>query len=522
MVDIRAALAEHLRGHASPVLFVGSGLSRRYAGAENWEGLLRYFAAKTSRPYDFYRSKADSDFPAIASEIAQTFNSVWWDDDEFKASRDINAAAMKSQESPLKIEVARHLAGLADRLPTAGPLAAELDLLRASVVDGIITTNYDDILPALFPDFRTFIGQDGLLFANPQGIGELYQIHGSVTDPDSLVLTAADYARFEERNAYLAAKLMTIFVEHPVVFLGYSLSDRNVCSILTSIAGCLTPDNISKLRDQLIFVEWAEEAEASIGQSTIMIGSIMLPVIQVKVPDFTAVYTALTELRRRFPAKLLRRLKEQVYELVLTDDPHNRLLVADIDEDTKDVDVDVVFGVGTRAKLSEQGYVGLTRANFIDDVLGDRTSYDARQVVDQALPHILRSHGFVPVHKYLRAVDALDDTGMIKRSASVSSKIKKMAGEISGGMPSSKQFARKAPDVLASIGSISQLEAEHGPEAVIRYGTCMPAAKVDTKELRYFLNANRHFRNEDCWEKTQYIKLVCYLDWLENGPRPSS
>jgi SIR2-like domain len=146
-------------------------------------------------------------------------------------------------------------------------------------------------------------------------------MHGSVAVPDSLVLTAADYARFEERNTYLAAKLMTIFVEHPVVFLGYSLSDRNVCSILRSIAGCLTSSNIRKLRDQLIFVEWVDGERPAISESSIMIGAMIVPVISVKVPDFTDVYTTLTELRRTFPEKLLGRLKEQVYDLVLTDDP---------------------------------------------------------------------------------------------------------------------------------------------------------------------------------------------------------
>jgi hypothetical protein len=267
MSDIGVALAEHLRGRPSPVLFVGSGISRRYVGAENWEGLLRRFATMTARPYDYYRIKANGDFPVIASEIAATFNDVWWDDSVFQSSRDLYAASISGQESPLKVEVARHLTGLADRLPVTGELADELILLRAAVVDAVITTNYDDILPFLFPDFRPFVGQDGLLFANPQGIGELYQIHGSVAVPDSLVLTDADYIRFEKRNAYLAAKLMTIFVEHPVVFLGYSLSDRNVRSILRSIAGCLTPGNIGKLRDQLIFIEWADSVTPGIGES---------------------------------------------------------------------------------------------------------------------------------------------------------------------------------------------------------------------------------------------------------------
>ena len=516
MTDVGAALADHLRSQASPVLFVGSGLSRRYAAANNWEGLLRHFAAMTPRPYDYYRGRANGDLPAVATAIAQPFNDIWWDGAEFEASRDKYGSTLAGPESPLKIEVALHLTGLADNLPTSGHLAAELDLLRKAVIDALITTNYDDVLPALFPDYRPFVGQDGLLFANPQGIGELYQIHGSVTAPDSLVLTAADYERFEKRNAYLAAKLMTIFVEHPVIFLGYSLSDRNVHSILRSIAGCLTSDNIGQLRDRLIFVEWADGVEPSIGPHTFMIDDFLLPVVQIKVPDFGAVFTALTELHRSFPAKLLRRLKEQVYELVLTDDPHGRLVVADIDDTTNDRNIDVVFGVGMHAKISTQGYVGLTRENLINDVLGNRASYNARQVVDGALPHILCTNGYVPVHKYLCLVGALDDTGKIKESANISPKIEKMADKIRGGLHTSGDIKRKAPAVLADIKSIVALEAARGLDGVIYYGASMPEDRVDPNELRAFLNTNRHLRYET-WAKTQYVKLVCFLDWLENG-----
>lgn len=517
MIDIRTELIDHLHSHASPVLFVGSGLSRRYAGVENWEGLLRCFAAMTPRPYDYYRSKANGDLPAVATAIAEPFADLWWDSPRFETSREMYAASMAGRESALKIEVALHLTGLASKLPTEGPLGSELALFRKAVVDAVITTNYDDVLPALFPDFRPFVGQDGLLFANPQGIGELYQIHGSVSDPDSLVLTAADYARFEQRDSYLAAKLMTIFVEHPILFLGYSLSDRNVRSILRSIAGCLTQDNIDQLRDQLIFIVWADGVEPSIAPHTFMIDDFVLPVIQIRVPDFVAVFTALAELRRAFPAKLLRRLKEQVYELVLTDDPHHRLVVVDIDDATKDRDVDVVFGVGVRAKFGGHGYVGLTRDDLIDDILGDRNSYDAREIVERTLPHILSMPGNVPVYKYLRASGALDETGEIIDSANVSDKIKRMAAKIRGGLPASADIARKAPTVLAAIDSIAELEAEHGPLGVFNYGTCMPPDKVDPDELRIFLNANRDVRADANWVTTQYFKLVCFLDWLENG-----
>jgi hypothetical protein len=44
----------------------------------------------------------------------------------------------------------------------------------------------------------------------------------------------------------------------------------------------------------------------------------------------------------------------------------------------------------------------------------------------------------------------------------------------------------------------------------------MPASKVDPAELRDFLQRRRDMRNDN-WNGTQYAKLACYLDWLENG-----
>ena len=143
-------------------------------------------------------------------------------------------------------------------------------------------------MEATFSDYKTYIGQEQLLFSENISIGEIYKIHGCVTSPESLIVSSNDYANFKKRNAYLAAKLLTIFVEHPVIFLGYSISDPNILELLFSLKDCLAAHNIEKLKDRLIFVEWRAEQNEPImidGTLSLSDGKI-LPIKHIKINSF--------------------------------------------------------------------------------------------------------------------------------------------------------------------------------------------------------------------------------------------
>ena len=79
--------------------------------------------------------------------------------------------------------------------------------------------------------------------------------------PSSIIINKQDYHNFIEKSAYLSAKLLTIFLENPIIFIGYSLNDANVRRILSSIAECLEEDQLEKLKDRLIFIEWNDTDE---------------------------------------------------------------------------------------------------------------------------------------------------------------------------------------------------------------------------------------------------------------------
>ena len=115
-------------------------------------------------------------------------------------------------------------------------------------------------------------------------VGEIYKIHGCAMKPNSLVLTSDDYNDYENRNPYLAAKLLTLFIENPVIFIGYSLDDPNIQSILKSIIKCLTKDKVEKLKDRLIFCQWTdEEIEPQITDSTLLISDTVIPIKLIKL-----------------------------------------------------------------------------------------------------------------------------------------------------------------------------------------------------------------------------------------------
>lgn len=248
-----------------------------------------------------------------------------------------------------------------------------------------------------------YIGQQELLFSNPQEVGEIYKIHGCSSKPNSLVLTESDYRKFEERNAYLASKLITIFMEHPIIFIGYSLNDKNIRSLLTSIVKCIDGNNLEKLRRNLIFINRAKNGEAnSIIETEIYIEQVSLPITLIKTTDFSLVYNSIKSMKRKLPARILRHFKEQFYEFVYTSKPTEHILVSDIDNIKDHKDIDFVVGVGVKQIFSEQGYSEIKTNDLIEDLLLENRNFNPSKILNTVIYNLSkRSDKYIPIHFYL-------------------------------------------------------------------------------------------------------------------------
>ncbi len=499
-------LSTHLKLMSAPYLFVGSGISRRYVSLPDWEGLLRHFASFTVKPFEYYRGLASGDLPKAASLLAADFYSTWWADKRFAVSRAQYGSQITDPFSALKIEVSLYFEKALQDFAPSNELASEFALLRAANVEGVITTNYDHLLSVAFPDYKVFTGQDELLFADPQGIAEIYMIHGSSRQPGSLVLTSEDYDDFQRRDAYLAAKLMTFFVEHPIIFLGYSMSDDNVREILRSLVTAMRGENADKLRDRLIFIHWEPSSVAEVRTRTIQVEDGSIDALEIVVPDFIDVFKALGIRERALPARVLRQLKKQIYELVKSNDPGGRLVqVSDIESDADQLDV--IFGVG--AKMTVKGIIGLSRWDLVDDILGtpDR-GLPSDQVISEAFGRSFASNWYVPYWKYLRHAGLLDETGALLPNAPVPSKIKAFIA---------RETRNVAGRTLPAGASFQAVLGRNGEEWLLSHPWDLLDETRDAPGLRDYLDSKRAYRQQSYYQ-TQYAKLAVALDWLLYGP----
>ena len=186
------------RFNTTPFLFAGSGITRRYYGLPDWVGLLTHFAnmvKKDSFAYRYYENKAaEADnitekLPLVASYIEKDFNDAWFNNEEGIRSVSENVKnAVARGVSPFKAEISEYIRSLSAVDPVYAEEVEKLKSIAKNNLSGIITTNYDCFFEEIFGGYKTFVGQDELVFSQLQGIAEIYKIHGSVQMPESFTI----------------------------------------------------------------------------------------------------------------------------------------------------------------------------------------------------------------------------------------------------------------------------------------------------------------------------------------------
>ncbi|EME3509400.1 hypothetical protein VD175_002685, partial [Enterococcus faecium] len=217
------------------------------------------------------------------------------------------------------------------------------------------------------------------------------------------------YEQIEAKHKYIAAKLLTIFVEHPIFFIGYSLGDEDIRNILNDIQLSLTSEQLKEIEDRLFYVVW-DETEKNYTSSSYTINfdnGRNITITQLKLNDYSILYHALSLNKAKYPIKMLRHVKEDMYNLVLTNDPKGRMLLSLPEKELSKEEMEQVefvygFGIMERAK---NGYQLVTSEEIFRDAVFDDGNFECELLVIKTLPYALpRSGGCIPIRKYASKV----------------------------------------------------------------------------------------------------------------------
>lgn len=514
------------RFNTIPILFAGSGITRRYYDLPDWKGLLTEFTSRVNADrfaYRAYESKAhqlgytQGIMPKIATLIQQDFDSKWYSTPEMRTNDSFVLNAVGSGCSPFKAEIAWYLKGKSIPQPAFKDEIQKLKNISKKNLAGVITTNYDTFFEKLFDDYTPYIGQNQLVFSSIQGIAEIYKIHGSVTVPESLVINEHDYEIFNEKGKYLAAKLMTIFMEYPIIYIGYSLNDSDIQNILKDILLCLPTDKVEKLQERFVFVDYKPGASGySISTSTLAFGEQMLSMTRLTLSDFSILYDALAAKKASVPVKLLRRFKEEIYTYAVTSKPGPLLMVADLDD--KNIDENkLAISIGV-SNTGEFGLLSIVDTNewyrsIVLDEIERLNGFNADQLLQYAYPQVKKGTvGDIPVYKYL--AQAKEDYPEIR--AVTPNDFEKLT------TATNKKY-RYTTDRYPSLASLWDELKDDKPKA-FRIMCCFPENKIDVDYLGKILQSlfeqnDNALEQLDSITRTNVRRLIRMYDYLKWGKK---
>lgn len=448
--------------------------------------------------------------PKVAELIQKDFDKKWFENKNIRTLNKEYLIKVKNGISPFKAEIAMYIK---NKSVIQENYLKEIEMLKEisrKNISGVITTNYDMFLENNLDGYRKFIGQEELIFSSIQGLAEIYKIHGSIENPETIVINEEDYIKFEKQSSYLAAKLMTIFMEYPIIFMGYSISDTNILKILEAIVECMPSAKLEQLRDRFIFVEYKEDEEdLQISSHTILINGKSIFMTKVTTSDFSKIYSALKNKKSKIPARILRTFKEELYNYTLTNTPTANLRVASIDDNRIDGE-ELVMAIGKVSDLGLKGLKGLESNEWYKNILLDNLEFSADELLEYAYPKLAKMNSFnIPLNKYLKQAE--------KRYEEYEKRAKENNFEkiISKSLKNSRKYI-----TYSSVKEIWDKE-KLNIERATRYIAGLTEKQINLSELEIVLR--ELFKNENILEecspnvRTNIRRLISIYDYLKWG-----
>ena len=237
-------MAGHLLNN-NLALFIGAGFSRIF-GYPSWGDLLRSIMNEHE----------------LNGKLKSTNLFSFVDEEEFDNAEEINDVIL---EKLLGVDYLR-LAGYIDHIlecdkgisihAAVGEKITKYEELRRKTdevqkiidffqawkvyLDDIITTNYDTNIEYCLDYEVSTIHRNLDSLNSITHKNKVFKIHGCINDIEAenstgIIITEKNYNNFKSKNKYLFYKVYSFFTEKKIVFIGYSINDPNIRSLLNDV-----------------------------------------------------------------------------------------------------------------------------------------------------------------------------------------------------------------------------------------------------------------------------------------------
>ncbi|WP_166434877.1 SIR2 family protein [Weissella paramesenteroides] len=313
--------------------------------------------------------------------------------------------------SPFKESVAKRFSELHFLESMTDELLMFSKVLSKSKI--IITTNYDKMIENLLArqnkNADTFIGNSGF-FQETTGWGELYKIHGTIDNSSSIVITDKDYAEFDKNSILLNAKLLTSLVDSPIIFLGYSLTDENIRSLLKVYSDNL-PTNVSQNSDRITIVEY-KSGEQSIIENVEHDPILEINYTRIQTDNYVSLFKQISKINQGVSPAYIRKYQQQFKKIIEVKGHEGQLdtfltYVNNIDDMTEEQRLNnTAVAIGDRAFL----FVIPTLVDYLTDYLTE-TDSTAVQVAARFLAQ-QQPNANLPYLRLLHRIENAGDIGL--------------------------------------------------------------------------------------------------------------
>lgn len=480
-----------------PVIFIGSGITQRYfKNAPTWDKLLQKLWKETNQTENYFSAyhklnkKYNDSFKVytkLATQIENSFDDLFYDE-QIKLPNLTPEAAHNNGISPFRTRIAEIFSQLEPKENTT----AELKLFKKMISKArfIVTTNYDMLIEKeLNNSIDVKIGNKGL-FSNGNELGELYKIHGSIGNPNSIVITENDYEQLHRTSAIINAKILSKLTESPILFLGYSLTDKNIQSVLKDLADNI-PFSIDKASQRIGVVQY-EKGKQNIAESTADT-DYGVYYTNLVTDNFAEIYTKISQINQGVTPIEISKYQSMIKQIIITKGKKGKLKhvltsvgdLQNLPEKLKTQDIVVALG-DSKYIYKYPDYVDYVKDYYLNPDNMPR---------DIALHFILHTspQSTLPVSKYLDDNMTLNDQDREK----INSRLKKFQSlkELQQGakIPKmyiatlKKQFNQTNKDAIAFLNNDDGIKVKYKMVFLIHH-----IKEIDAKKLVVYLLKNEN------------------------------